>query len=275
MLVFSALVPHPPMIVSGIGTKQDRIKVKNTILAMEKLAEKIVCAEPDVLIIISPHAIIHLDKMAVYGAPKLIGDFAQFGAKNISFQFDNDIELAKKITDASNEAGIGAFLFGNRESDYSELDHGEMVPLHYLAKNLPENIRVLPIAYSYLDRLQHFGFGQIIEEVINSQEFANLRVAVIASGDLSHRLLYNQQPQFQESGKQFDHEIVEYLQYNKTQEILAMDEDVLEEAGECGYRSLLILLGALSNQKYETEILSYEGPFGVGYLVANFSLKEK
>lgn len=46
------------------------------------------------------------------------------------------------------------------------------------------------------------------------------------------------------------------------------------EAGECGLRSFSFLLGILEESKinWKPEVLSYEGPFGVGYLVANFRL---
>jgi aromatic ring-opening dioxygenase LigB subunit len=54
--------------------------------------------------------------------------------------------------------------------------------------------------------------------------------------------------------------------------ILKMDTRLIEKEAECGLRSFLILLGIIEEYKYEVEVLSYEGPFGVGYLVANFKL---
>jgi hypothetical protein len=36
----------------------------------------------------------------------------------------------------------------------------------------------------------------------------------------------------------------------------------------------LILLGLLDGLKTKPEVISYEGPFGVGYLVANYILKD-
>jgi hypothetical protein len=33
-----------------------------------------------------------------------------------------------------------------------------------------------------------------------------------------------------------------------------------------------MLIGALSKMDFEPEILSYEGPFGVGYAVINFKI---
>lgn len=272
MLNFAAITPHPPIIVPGIGKPEDLEKAKQTIEAMEKLSKEIAEADIDTIIIISPHALVHTDRMAVYTNPRFKGDFKQFGAKGITFEFDNNLELAEKIIEKSNEAGVKAYGFGDPENDYFDLDHGEMVPLYYLRKNLPESVRIIPIAYSYLDRLQHFAFGEILNEAVNAPEFADSRIAIIASGDLSHRLIAGAPAGFSKAGKEFDQEIVEYLKNNKVQEILEMDEEFIESAGECGYRSILILLGALDGLKYKPEILSYEGPFGVGYLVANFVL---
>lgn len=54
--------------------------------------------------------------------------------------------------------------------------------------------------------------------------------------------------------------------------ILDMDPQLLEEAGECGYRSVVIMLGALDGYSVKSRILSYEGPYGVGYCVASFEI---
>ena len=69
-----------------------------------------------------------------------------------------------------------------------------------------------------------------------------------------------------------DKKLIELLKKNDIRGILNMDENLIEQAGECGYRSIVVLLGAISEFKIsdlEFQILSYEGPFGVGYLVAN------
>ena len=51
-----------------------------------------------------------------------------------------------------------------------------------------------------------------------------------------------------------------------------MDKKLIFEAEECGLRSILILLGILNRMSYEPQLLSYEAPFGVGYLTLNFDL---
>jgi AmmeMemoRadiSam system protein A len=98
------------------------------------------------------------------------------------------------------------------------------------------------------------------------------RVALIASGDLSHRLLPSAPAGYDPMGKVFDEKLVAALARLDAEEILKLDQELIERAGECGLRSIVILLGALDGLLVEAEVLSYEGPFGVGYLVASFSV---
>ncbi len=49
-----------------------------------------------------------------------------------------------------------------------------------------------------------------------------------------------------------------------------MPEELRENAGECGYRPIVMMLGALDGMEFSSQVFGYEGPFGVGYLVAGF-----
>lgn len=42
-------------------------------------------------------------------------------------------------------------------------------------------------------------------------------------------------------------------------------------AGECGYRSMLVAIGVAQGGTQNCEVISYEAPFGVGYLVAQLA----
>ena len=46
---------------------------------------------------------------------------------------------------------------------------------------------------------------------------------------------------------------------------------MVENAGECGLRSIFIMLGAMEGEEVKGKVLSYEGPFGVGYGVMTFN----
>jgi AmmeMemoRadiSam system protein B len=129
----------------------------------------------------------------------------------------------------------------------------------------------VPIAYSNLERAKHFTFGQIMAETI--KKFPS-RCGFVASGDLSHRLIQGAPGGYSRAGQEFDEKLVQDLKSANTKEIMYYDEDFVDDAGECGFRSILILLGLLDGLNIKPKILSYEGPFGVGYLVADYQLKQ-
>ncbi len=61
------------------------------------------------------------------------------------------------------------------------------------------------------------------------------------------------------------------LRSNEPQRIVDIDFNLRRLAGECGYRSMLVAIGASAELPLSCEVLSYEAPFGVGYLVAQLT----
>jgi aromatic ring-opening dioxygenase LigB subunit len=264
-LVFSAFCPHPPLLIPEVG-KDDRQKVKKTIEAYEQLGGMIGEADPEVIVLMSPHNLVYPDAFNINTMKDLKGDFNQFDAKEISFSFKNDLDLAAEIIKKADREKIKMVPYDN-EKPFFELDHGTLVPLYFLTGELP-GVEVLPIAYSFADKSEHFIFGQMLSKIFSKYP---KRVAFIASGDMSHRLLENSRGR--EAGEKFDQTIMNSLSSNDPLEILEVDQEIRELAGECGYNSLVTLLGVLDQRKYKPEVLSYEGPLGVGYLVCNFKLQ--
>lgn len=129
---------------------------------------------------------------------------------------------------------------------------------------------IYPILTTFNSPKQHFEWGKkIIQKVPNK-----FRVSWIASGDMSHRLKKDGPYDLHPSGSKFDRKFIDLLKKKDVQGILNLDPRLVEEAGECGLRSFCMLLGALEESKadWQPEVLSYEGPFGVGYLAANLKI---
>jgi len=145
---------------------------------------------------------------------------------------------------------------------------GFNVPLYFLAPDFKGKIEKILIGIE--PPSFYFQEGKKFYESIKNQE---LKVALIASGDLSHCLKEEGPYGFHPQGLKFDKALIDYLEKKDIDSFLKLDEH-FPEASECGLRSFSFLLGVLeaSGQTWEAEILSYEGPFGVGYLVANFKL---
>lgn len=263
MLSFAAFTPHPPIIIPKIG--EDNIKhCQATIKAMKLLAEKIEDKDIDTVIFISPHTTLSPNSMMVSYNDEARGDFAQFEHPEISFRSKIDIELAEEIIKQGKKAKLKVQPLTHQDSFL--IDHGVLVPLYYLKPELPSSCRIIIIGFSAASRADHFAFGQTIREVAEKSDES---IAIIASGDLSHRIFdYGAEM----IGKKFDQELVENINKYDPKKIMSINPDLQEEAGECGYRSLLIALGATDGLPVKPEVLSYEAPFGVGYMVANFNI---
>ena len=93
----------------------------------------------------------------------------------------------------------------------------------------------------------------------------------MASGDLSHRLKPDAPAGYNPGAHVFDEQVVQIMRQNNPQEIVEIDHDLRRMAGECGYRSMLVALGAIRGLPHDCEVLHYEAPFGVGYLVAQLT----
>jgi len=276
-LVFAAICPHPPLIIPTIGRPANLKLVSKTTEGMKKLAGKFAEAKPETIIVISPHGQIDTNNFTISKSQTLTGNFRHFGDPETKLVFENDQNLIEEIKEECEKMGTPLKLI-----EEEELDHGSLVPLYYLIKESPTplyyvvkgnpNVKVVPLTISYLSIEDHFKFGKILNKVIKEKE-QKTKIGIIASGDLSHRLTSDAPAGFSPQGKKFDEEIVRLLKTRNTEGILNLDPNLVEEAGECGYRPILVLLGALDGLYWQPEILSYEGPFGVGYLVAHFKIK--
>jgi AmmeMemoRadiSam system protein B len=143
------------------------------------------------------------------------------------------------------------------------LDHGALVPLYYLHEAGWRG-PIVVIGFTLQSNEKHLAFGHAI---VNAGAAINRRLALVASGDLSHRLIVDGPYEFEPTAHLFDEQIVEAIADGDSSRVINIDPDLRNRAGECGYRSILIALGTVADLR-DHQVLSYEGPFGVGYMVA-------
>ncbi|MCL5291448.1 MAG: extradiol ring-cleavage dioxygenase, partial [Actinobacteria bacterium] len=76
--------PHPPIIIPEIG-RENLVEVKSTVDAMKRLASEIASAEPDSIVVVSPHSTGFFDSIAIKDSPILKGSFWSFGEWSVAF----------------------------------------------------------------------------------------------------------------------------------------------------------------------------------------------
>ena len=272
-IIHASLCPHPPIAVPEVG-KDEADRVKGTQRAIREVGKSLVRLEPDVLIVISPHAPVFADSIAINQIPILRGSLQQFRAAEVEFRLENDLQIGSGIMEAAREYGVAvealdaSLLRENRVTE--SLDHGIMIPLYFI-REAGLHCPVVPISISFLSLDQMYIFGAAIASAVGKTD---KRAAVLASGDLSHRLIASAPAGYHPDGKIFDETIQKAIRSMDPMVLLGLSEELIERAGQCGLRPLLMLMGALDGYAVRSTIHSYEGPFGVGYLTAEFLPKE-
>jgi len=263
-----AFMPHPPIMIPEVG-RGEVDKIKATTEAARELAARVAAKQPQVIIIISPHGPVFHDAVGLWATPELSGDLSAFGAGEVRFTYRLDLDLSRAIAAKAREASVPvAWLdagISRRHGLTPKLDHGMMVPLYYLCQAGLE-VPLVALGMAFLERKKLYAFGAALARAVKA---GPKQVLLVASGDLSHRLLPGAPAGYDSRGKIFDKRVREMLSALDVPGILAIPEDLAERAGECGLRSFIIGLGALDGHTLKGEVLSYEGPFGVGYLVAH------
>lgn len=295
------VVPHPPLIIPTVGRGEER-GIQRTINAYNIVAERIVRHNPDVIVLTSPHAPLYRDAFHLTTTPELSGTMAQFNAPKTQLDADINLNLVAALQTCFDDQNIPHVGSSWRDQD---MDHATFIPLYFvqnayerLIEHAPEHgathrtdgpqskshktrwfehqsrhfaYPLIRLGLSGLSSETHRNVGHCIAQAL---EDTNLNAVVIASGDLSHKLLPNGPYGYVKEGPAFDKEITRIFAANNLDQIFGMNPHLCNEAAECGLRSFEIMAGALEVTEHTGELLSYEGPFGVGYGVAAFECEE-
>ena len=262
MIVFSAFVPHTPLLTPILG-KDHAKKLKLTLEAIERVREELYASHPEVIVVISTHDNEEGDAFSINLHDTYHADLKEFGDLTTHDTYQPDLPLIDDIQRSLRKMNIPLVLHS-----HDGLSHGASVPLIMLTKELKQK-KIIPISCSNKNPKAHVEFGRTLKSILAKSD---KRIAVVASGDLSHALRSDSPMGFKKEGEQFDELVQQAIANQSLSKLLSLDADVVEAASECAYRPLLVLLGALDHMNTRAEILSYESPFGVGHLVATFHL---
>jgi len=255
--------PHPPLAVPSVGLGQEK-EITDTLKAMDLAASEIAGLEPETIIFITPHSVVYADYFHLSPGNSAKGDLTRFRTPDEKFSTVYDTELVEEIAEIAYERLIPAGNQGERDAN---LDHGVTVPMWYINRAYSDykSVRLSP---SGLDKEKHYLLGLCITEAIKK---TGRRVVIVASGDLSHSLLSRGPYSYAPEGAEFDARITDAFSSGDFLTLLETPESLRERAAECGFNPFMILIGCFDQVKVETKVLSYEGPFGVGYLVASIT----
>jgi aromatic ring-opening dioxygenase LigB subunit len=258
-LVYAAIAPHSPLLIPTVG-KKHLLQLAKTEEAFKHLEADFYVARPETVIVISPHGQLRQEAFTINLMPEFDAGLEEFGDLGFKMKIPGDVGLAYRIREDLETSQPLRLISEPR------LDYGSLVPFYLLTKMLPKT-KIIPLYYSGLDSAAHFAFGQSLKRQIF---LSDRRIAVLASSDLSHRLTKEAPGGYSPKAQKFDNKLMDLLRKNQSAEVVGLNQELVKEAGECGLRSILILLGLLDGVNVVPERLSYEAPFGVGYLTMRY-----
>ncbi len=264
------ILPHPPIIVPEVGMGNQHVAFR-TSSSMKMIAKEISALKPDNIVVISPHGPNFAEGISIMDSYFIQGNFEEFGSP-LSMEKEINKKLVNELKSRCNETIIPLINIDHSNAelcniDY-KLDHGTMVPLYFIDK-FTENYKLTSITYGGISKLHHYKFGMILKEAISNVpgDFV-----IICSGDLSHKLIEDSPYGYDSIGETFDNALIHNLATGNWEDIIHMDNDLVTNACQCAFKSIMILLGTLDEFDFKSDIISYEHPFGVGYFISRINI---
>jgi aromatic ring-opening dioxygenase LigB subunit len=250
---------HAPIVVPEVGGIE-AAACRRTTRAMEAVAARVAVYRPDCLVVISPHAPRDPVRWGLVAGERVAGSFARFGCAGAALELAGAPAAARAVAGEAARRGLACV---SRHGD--DLDHGSMVPLWFLARagwDGPTLVLALPGDEEAGDEP---AMGEALRAAADARRE---RWAVVASGDMSHRLAPGAPAGFHPRASEFDRAFVAAVAAGDYRAACSPDPLLRELAAEDVVASTRVAAAAAGFASDGHELVSYEGPFGVGYLEA-------
>lgn len=254
----AALMCHAPIVIPAIAGERASDCAETT-RAMREAARALVAHDPEVLVLISPHSPRHRTRFGLLEADTLQGSFARFGHGSVRVHVHGARAAALTLAATARDHGVET-----QPLELATLDHGALVPLYFLQE---AGFRggVLLVALPYPGADSEVALGRAIRAAAQAR---NERWAVLASGDMSHRLTPDAPAGYDPEAQAFDEAFVAELRRGEIRRAIGLSPELVERAAEDVVQSTAVAAGSIDFDMRGARVLSYEGPFGVGYCEA-------
>jgi len=270
-LVFACIAPHGSIAIPEAKPKDRPSLAAATTAGMQELARRFTAAAPDVSVVLTPHNIHVEGAMAVIDAAAISGDLVQWGSP-ISLRIPVDRELALSVRDAIRDDGIPVVAVSYGANDPTTavfpMDWAVLIPAHFMGGRSDPQVPVAVVAPARdLRDDVHVRAGQAIARAAAA---SRKRVALIASCDHGHGHDAKGPYGFTAKSKEFDEAVLDLITNGDGVRFSRLGSAFAREAKADSYWQMLMLEGALGDDGWKGELLSYEAPTYFGMLCAAY-----
>lgn len=273
--------PHPRLSEEGWEDVQTRYgRVRNGLLNLKSIIEE---SKPDALIVIGDdqnenYTSQNVPQFAIYTGEEAVFYDRLFKQERT---YPCAAEVSRTILDSAVEAGFD-LSFSETFPEKRLISHAHAEPLMRIL--LPEaDVPIVPIYVNAIHPpgptpARCYAFGQVLGDIISNQ-LASTRVAIYASGGLSHFTagypwrFYRGPFGYGQISEDFDRQILQWLADGQTSKLAGLSSAELLDHGEIELRSWIVLAGAVG--EVPARVLAYEPLYRglMGMAVAQWPLR--
>jgi len=268
-LVFACIAPHGDLAVPEACPPGAADLAGATQAGMRELARRLDAADPEVVVVLTPHGI-HVERhFAIVVAGRLAGALEE--TPGVALDVPVDRELALLTLEELREDGLAAVgvSFGGNDPGEAAmpLDWGTLIPLWYLGgRRAPPRPVVVVAPARDLPVDAHVAAGRAIAQAV---AHSGRRAALVASADQSHTHLASGPYGFDQAARVVDDLLVAMVRDGRLDALPGLDPELVEAAKPDSWWQMLMLLGAIGSG-WRPVLHSYEAPTYYGMLCASF-----
>lgn len=279
-LLFAAKVTHvPSMFVSEMAGPLHGCR-REAISGLESIGGRIAALGIDTVIVLDSHWLVnsgyHVNACEGFEGVFTSNEFPHF-IQNLKYAYRGNPRLGDAIAAIATRKGVRT---RSHHVETLDVEYGTLVPLRYM--KMPASMRMVSVA-AWCVFSTHRESRTVGEAILEAIEASDSKVALIASGSLSHRIHDNAVVEAgtltisDEFYRQVDLRVLELWQQGRFAEFTAMLPTYARTChGEGWMHDTAMLLGALGWDKYSrpVEILTpYFTSSGTGQVNAVFPLR--
>jgi aromatic ring-opening dioxygenase LigB subunit len=285
-LVFAAIVPHGFPIIPDLS--DDAEGGMQTREAMFEFGKRLAIAQPDVIVIATPHGMRVEGMIALAAVARGAGVLAWEGSE-FEMNIPVDLDFTDAMANAARARNLPIAMVGyagnRRDQSVAPLDWGVITPAYFAGhtRNLTEHGSVLakapeqdmapPIAIVNPSRQlpyeSNIEFGRAIADAARGGE---KRVAFIASCDWGHRHKEDGPYGYHPESERVDSIVVEAIKNQDLKSLLSLTEQETSDAAIDGLWQTLMLEGFIEGTGAIVDFLTYEAPRYYGMIVATYDI---
>src|SRR5581483_2752108 len=229
-IVFAAIAPHGSIAIPELCGDGEAGLAARTTAGMEELGRRFAAAEPESVVVLTPHGV-HVE--GAFGVVVAAGHAGTLGGSNgaaigLSCRSDRVLALELLVRLWADEIpAVGLSFGGNDPSDaVMPMDWGTLIPLWFMGGRAEPPLPAVVMSPARdLPASEHVRAGAAIAAVASDR-----RVALIASADHGHAHDPHGPYGFDPASADYDARIVDVVGRNTLAELLDLDERFVEEA---------------------------------------------